>query len=148
MSASIVFMGINIGSPLYLAIVWGLSAVLVAIGCLIFRKNIRVKGFMSWIVLLALAGVGGLVTMPLIDLMNIGIWYAIPYFAISTIISIPWIHFGITKIAPDLNIDVFAASLMLGLLVGIAVVVAGYSAGEVLELGPIDLFNWGGIPQD
>ena len=135
------FFGIYFGSPLYLLLVWGISAVLDTFGVLIFRKNIRLRGFVSWATVLLLGGLGGLLAMPVVDVLNLGIWYAIPLFAMATIISVPWIHFGLTKVAPDMNIDVFAASLMLGFMVGVAVLIAGYTAGEIEAIGTFDIFS-------
>ncbi len=132
------------GTLFFNACVFGYSALFLIIGGLMFRENVRIGGPKAWAMYILFGWIGGLVPMPFFSALNIYgyTYFAAPMGAIAFFASIPWINWGIPAIAGDFNIRGIGAALTLAFLVGLGVVAAGYTTGDIKFLIPIESLDW------
>jgi len=124
-----------LGSPIYMAILFGSSALLLGLFALVFKDSLRVSGMDSWAILLIFGGLGGFAAMPLGVLMGLQS-YIVPLAAFGIIVSIPVLHWVIPAAAPDIHISSFGTTVVLAVCVGVAVAAAGLGSGEVKDILP------------
>jgi hypothetical protein len=124
-----------IGPPVYVGCAWGLSAVTLLIAGLVMRNQLRIHGFLSWVLYLGLGPLGGIAALPIIDLFGVG-KYVLPLLVVAMALSALFIRFLLPGIAPDFQTESFGATMMLGLLVALSVSTVGYTTREVPYIIP------------
>lgn len=132
---------IQIGSPLYLGIIWGLSAVFLGVAALLSKNQIRIAGASSWFVLVVFGSAGAFAALPIASLAGMGYNYALPLVALAFVISVPIIHWVIPAVAEDFQTQNFGTTLMLCFLIGIAVLVAAFASGQAASFLPAGVFE-------
>ncbi|MDK2973144.1 MAG: hypothetical protein PWP23_2899 [Candidatus Sumerlaeota bacterium] len=128
------------GSPVYLGAAWGMCVVMLVLGALILRKDVRIKGPLSWFLYLVFGPIGGFFAMPIINLSGVG-GYILPLAAVAMVLSSLFIRFIMPAIAYDFQTESFSAAMMLAFLIAISVSTAGYLTHETPRIIPQDAFE-------
>jgi len=126
---------LEFGGILYLIICWAVSAIFLFINALLMGNSIRIEGVGTWLGYLILGPVGGMLSLPLLDLIGMS-GYAVPLIAVAFLLSIPTIHAFLPSVLHDFQTSTFLTTLWLALLIGIAASIAGFASGVTPYLIP------------
>ncbi len=137
-----------LGPPVYLMTSWILGTVLMLLGILIGKSNIRIGSSATWVVVILFGSVGGFAAWPLIVLCNIGVQFALPYLAIAFLASIIVIHWLLPNLAPDFQIRTLGASMMVAFLIGIGFMGSAILVGEARYIVPAEALQPANIPTE
>jgi hypothetical protein len=126
---------LEFGGMIYLIICWAVSAIFLFLNGLVMGDSIRIEGVGTWLGYIALGPIGGMLSLPLLDLIGMS-GFAVPLIAVAFLLSIPTIHAFLPSVLPDFQTSTFLTTLWLAILIGIAAAIAGCASGVTPYLIP------------
>lgn len=126
----------EIPSLTYLVVGYVLGAILVLLGAVLLRSNVRVAGFSSWLLLAVFAPVPVLLGYTAASLSMLNVEYMLPPVALTVLLAIVLIHFGLPAILPDFQTSNLGATCVLAVFLGFATLVGAAVSGEFRAFFP------------
>ncbi len=137
-----------LGSPVYMGMGWAFGTILMLLGLLIGKSNVRIEGVGTWVAVIILGSAGGFAAWPLIQVCGIGTEYALPFLAIAFLVSIFVVHWLLPGVAPDFQIRTIGASMLVAFLIGIGFMGAAILSGEARYILPLEALEPTNIPTE
>jgi hypothetical protein len=133
--------GLNFGSPMFLGIVFVLSALSLTALKFIMTDSIRLLGAKSWLVYLLFGWVSGALALPITGMLGESSTYAVPVFAFAFILSFIHMQWIMPNLAEEYHVSGVGAGLTLALFIALATLIAAYADGTVTALAPPGLMR-------
>ncbi|MCC5875497.1 MAG: hypothetical protein JJU11_04685 [Candidatus Sumerlaeia bacterium] len=125
-----------IPSLTYLLVSFILGAILVLLGSIVLRSNVRVGGMSSWILLAFFAPIPVLFGYTLADLSMLNVDYMLPPIAITVLLGILLVHYGLPAILPDFQSSSLGSSCVLAVMLGFSTMVGAAVSGDFRSFFP------------
>ena len=128
-------MTLDLGPMNYIALLWIIGSVTLAVAALALRKQIHISGFVAWFIYLAAGPAGLVLAYPIAQLTGLD-QYLLPMAAIGWAISVPIIHSVVPNLAKDFQTDGLGTSMLMGFLLSCSLVGAATATRLATQMMP------------